>query len=220
MIIGLSGYARSGKDEAAKVLVEQHGFIRIAFADKLREFLYALNPIVHASIEWPDQYNNNYWLHTVRLRDVIDRYGWDGYKETPYVTEIRQLLQKLGTEAGRQVLWDSIWIDAAFHGVHDGNDYVVTDARFPNEADAIIERGGYVLRISRAGVGPANDHPSETSLDTFNFDGHINNSGDLEEYHQKVNEAYQAIKDGRLLGIGRRLLREAMFSIDEGPVGK
>ena len=33
-IIGLSGYARSGKDEAAKVLVEELGFPRVAFADK------------------------------------------------------------------------------------------------------------------------------------------------------------------------------------------
>ena len=39
-IVGLSGYARSGKDEAAKVLVEEFGFTRVAFADKLREVLY------------------------------------------------------------------------------------------------------------------------------------------------------------------------------------
>jgi dephospho-CoA kinase len=45
-LIGLSGYARSGKDEAAKVLIEEFGFKRIAFADKLRDFLYALDPIV------------------------------------------------------------------------------------------------------------------------------------------------------------------------------
>ena len=45
-IIGLSGFARSGKDEAAKVLVEEFGFKRVGFADKLREVLYALNPLV------------------------------------------------------------------------------------------------------------------------------------------------------------------------------
>jgi dephospho-CoA kinase len=48
MIVGISGYARSGKDEAAKALVEM-GFERRAFADKLREFLLALNPMVGLS---------------------------------------------------------------------------------------------------------------------------------------------------------------------------
>ena len=46
MIIGLSGYAQSGKDTVAKVLIEEYGFTRIAFADKIREFLYDLNPQV------------------------------------------------------------------------------------------------------------------------------------------------------------------------------
>jgi dephospho-CoA kinase len=46
MIIGLSGYSRSGKDEVAKILVEDYGFTRIAFADKIRELLYEMNPIV------------------------------------------------------------------------------------------------------------------------------------------------------------------------------
>src|SRR6478736_3251293 len=102
MIIGLSGYARSGKDEAAKVLVEEYGFTRIAFADKLRDFLLAVDPIVGV----------DFFEHEVyRLSDIIMEFGWDGYKETIDADEIRMLLQRLGTEAGRQVLWDSIWID-------------------------------------------------------------------------------------------------------------
>ena len=46
MIIGISGYARSGKDSVANILVQDFGFERRAFADKLREALYALNPII------------------------------------------------------------------------------------------------------------------------------------------------------------------------------
>lgn len=180
MIIGLSGYARSGKDEAAKVLVEKYGFERIAFADKLRDFLYALNPKVGRK-----------WLfREVRLRDVIDEYGWDGYKESKHVSEIRPLLQRLGTEAGRNVLWDSIWIDAAFHGLDPAGNYVVTDCRFPNEAEAVRERGGSVVRITRSGVGPANGHASETSLDDYEFDYRIDNSGTLEEYHTAISKFY------------------------------
>lgn len=189
MIVGLSGYARSGKDEAAKVLVENHGFTRIAFADKLRDFLYALNPLINPT---PERYFTNP-KQPVRLRDVIgdDRIGWEGYKETIYSDEIRGLLQRLGTEAGREVLWDSIWIDAAFHGLNPAGNYVVTDCRFPNEAEAVRSRNGAVVRITRSGVGPANGHASETSLDDYEFDYRIDNSGTLEEYHQLIEHFYE-----------------------------
>src|SRR6478609_11250458 len=153
-IIGLSGFARSGKDEAARVLVEEYGFVRVAFADKLREVLYALNPIVDMG------FDDFLELQPVYVQEVIDAYGWDGYKETEYGTEIRRLLQRLGTEAGRQTLWDTIWIDAALDTV-SANKVVVTDARFYNEFDAVRERGGVIWRIERDGVGPANSHASE-----------------------------------------------------------
>lgn len=181
MIVGLSGYARSGKDEAAKVLVEEYGFTRIAFADKLRDFLLAVDPIV--GIDFFDH-------ETYRLSDIIKDFGWDGYKETVDADEIRGLLQRLGTEAGRNVLWDSIWIDAAFHGLDPAGNYVVTDCRFPNEAEAVRERGGSVVRIDRRGVGPANGHASETSLDDYEFDYRIDNSGTLEEYHTAIKKFY------------------------------
>jgi hypothetical protein len=44
-LVAFSGYARSGKDTAADALLPL-GFQRVAFADKLRECLYALNPTV------------------------------------------------------------------------------------------------------------------------------------------------------------------------------
>jgi hypothetical protein len=206
LIIGLSGYARSGKDEAAKVLVEQFGFERIAFADKLRDFLYALNPIVDINVvvhPFDDENGKlrlGYEPQNVRLKEVIDRNGWDGYKETRYGAEIRGLLQRLGTEAGRNVLWDSIWIDAAFHGLDPAGNYVVTDCRFPNEAEAVRSRNGAVVRITRSGVGPANGHASETSLDDYEFDYRIDNSGTLEEYHELIGNFY----DGFLRDNGRR----------------
>ena len=193
-IVGLSGYARSGKDEAAKVLVEEFGFTRVAFADKLREVLYALNPIVSFGV-----YENFHWDYSknVHVQDVTDECGWDGYKETEHGPEIRRLLQRLGTEAGRQTLWDSIWVDAALTGHPEDARLVVTDCRFPNEAQAIKDRGGVVWRISREGVGPANSHPSETSLDDWNFDAWVDNNGTLDEYHE-------AVRNGHLWTLGEK----------------
>lgn len=187
-LIALSGYARAGKDEAAQVLVNEYGFIRVGFADKLRDLLYAINPWVKGHkagmIDWR------------LLQDVIDEYGWDGYKDSSYGKEIRRLLQRLGTEGGRQTLWDSIWIDAALTGLPEDAKVVVTDTRFVNEAKAVTERGGKLWRITRKGVGPAvspdgSIHSSETSLDDWPFDVKLYNYGTVEEYHDQIRSAYE-----------------------------
>jgi len=166
MLIGLSGYARAGKNEVAKILIEEFGFEEVAFADKLRECLYALNPIV-------DKYNT-----TQYLQEVIDTFGWDGYKETIYKDEIRRLLQNLGTEVGREILGENIWVDSTLN--FTGPNVVVTDVRFPNEAFAIKLREGMIYRVERPGVVPINNHISETALDAWKFDEYIDNHRDLD----------------------------------------
>lgn len=178
-LLGFSGYARSGKDTAVEQLGTL-GYHRIAFADKLREVLYALNPIVETDS------GDGHRL----LGEVIDKFGWNGYKESPFGPEIRRLLQRLGTEAGRQALWDSIWVDAALRVV-DNNplmQYAISDCRFPNEADAVRSRGGKMIRITRPGVGPANSHASETGLDDYPFDVFIDNDGTPEDLRDKIME--------------------------------
>lgn len=173
MIIGLSGYARSGKDSAADAL-ESVGFRRIAFADKLREFMYEMNP--------PLKCNGM----IAELRDVIDSYGWDGYKSTIWASDIRRWMQVVGTDCVRGILGDSIWADATFNSIDPNKNYVFTDCRFVNEADGIVARGGRMYRIMRNGVGPANDHKSEVALDHYEFDGFIHNDGTLAEFHDSV----------------------------------
>ena len=46
MIIGLSGYARSGKDTVAETLVNEYGFKRVAFADKIKDLLYTMGDVI------------------------------------------------------------------------------------------------------------------------------------------------------------------------------
>lgn len=187
-LIGLSGFARSGKDTAAAVLVEEFGFVKVAFADKLRDMIYALNPIVvadarhHGMFPEPDYSGKVY----KRLQDVIDEYGWDNYKTCPFYWEIRELLQRQGTEAGRLTLWDTIWIDAALTGLPEDARVVVSDCRFKNEARAIRDRGGSIVRIDRPGTKAANEHPSEHDLDGYDFDGYITNDGTTDDYRQTV----------------------------------
>lgn len=175
MIVGLSGYARAGKNEAARGL--EPVFKTVAFADKLREFLYILNP----------QVGSGSYHERVRVQDVIEMHGWDGYKESPYGNEMRALMQRLGTECGRNLISDSIWIDATLDHVGNRN-VAVADCRFPNEARAIKKRGGIVIRIEKPGVGPVNSHPSETALDNWDFDYTINNTGSVTDLHFAIQQ--------------------------------
>lgn len=185
-IVGLSGYARVGKDTAAEAL-SSLGFVRISFADKLRDFLYEFNPIIDVEYEIGGGAG-------VRLRSIIDSYGWDGYKETIYYNEIRRNLQVLGTECGRKIVGDNIWVDALLDGLSDGK-YVIADVRFPNEANGIRDRGGKIYRIERDGIGAFNDHPSEVSLDHYEFDGFIHNDGTPAEFKHSVR---RKILEGRI----------------------
>jgi pimeloyl-ACP methyl ester carboxylesterase len=177
-IIGINGFAGAGKDEAAKALLT-YGYERIAFADVLRDIAYAIDPIVYIGDHRTDPQQGTY----ARLQNVVDIHGWDFSKNN--YSDVRRLLQRLGTEAGRDILGENIWVDTAFART-SASKIVVTDVRFPNEADGIRDRGGRVVRIDRPGVGPRNDHPSETSLLDYDFDAVINNDSTVEDLHARI----------------------------------
>jgi len=162
MIIGLSGYAQSGKDTLAGMLIGLHKYENRSFADPIRKLLYETNPLVK------DEY---------RVKSVVDAYGWDKAKvEFP---ELRNLLQTLGVGA-RHVFNDQFWVDQGLAGLSAGDKVVITDVRFPNEADAIKNLGGQIWRIKRLGIGAVNEHVSETAMDGYKVDQIFINNGSIE----------------------------------------
>lgn len=186
LIIGLAGYARSGKNEAAEALT-QHGWKQAAFADKLREFLLAVDPVI------PGPYGTGNLRLSILIRDV----GWE-YAKDQY-PEVRALLQRTGTEAGRKLLGSNVWVDALFKDFIDSPALVVTDVRFPNEAEAVTDRGGVLIRIARPGVGPAKDkvgrvHESEIALDGWPFDHVLYNDRSVRDLHRKLRGVAELVQ--------------------------
>lgn len=172
MIIGLCGFARAGKDEVAKALVEELGFRRLAFADALKAVLYDIHPRIAAS---------------------VDLFGWEHVKEN-VLLDGRGWLQRLGV-ACREHLGADVWVnavmDAAWETVPDRRGWVdakvvISDVRFPNEIEAVRYRGGELWRIDRPGVGPANDHISEHAWADGPFDRVIQNSGTIQDLRKLV----------------------------------
>lgn len=187
MIIALSGYGGAGKDSVADVLVEEYGFKRYAWADTLRLAAAALNPIVAV-----DPYGA-----VIHYNHAIEEVG---YNEAKFkYPEVRILLQRLGTEVGRELIGDNVWVDATLARIarecDPFDDVVITDTRFKNEAAVVKERQySYVVRVNRPGVGPAGDHPSEVDLDDYPFDRVIDNDGTLDELAETVKTFHDSLE--------------------------
>ena len=168
MIIGLSGYARSGKDEVAKILVEDYGYKRVAFADKIRDLLLETNPQVKDGF---------------RVESVVGAYGWDQAKVL--FPEIRNLLQRLGVGA-RKTFGDGFWVWQVIQDLEPNIKYVITDVRFKNEGDFVKESNGKIWKVVRAGVEPVNSHISERDMDGYKVDMILKNEGTLEDLRTLV----------------------------------
>jgi hypothetical protein len=174
--IALIGRARSGKDTVAARLVAQ-GYTRVAFADPLKRALLGMNPYVPTG---PGI--------TVRLESLIADVGWDYAKD--HYPEVRRLLQHTGQTI--RELDPGFWVSAALDEIAGiWSPVVVSDVRYPNEAEALRVRGFKIVRIVRPDAGPlpggASAHDSETALDNYVPDALIYNGGSLAELHSRAD---------------------------------
>ena len=176
MIIGLTGYAQSGKDSVANILVNNYGYTRVAFADPIRELLYQMNPAVK---------DGGY-----RVQSTVDAYGWDVAKTA--FPEVRNMLQNLGVGA-RKTFGDMFWVQQALRQVSPEGNFVITDVRYPNEAKAIrAYEDSQIWRIKRSGVDPVNTHASETAMDGERVDQIFVNNGTLEDLQVLISTRMRA----------------------------
>lgn len=81
--------------------------------------------------------------------------------------------------------------------------WLVTDVRFPNEAKAIEDRGGVMIRVERTNFQDGSDyawgnessnHESETALDSYKFHFTILNNGTLQDLYKSVDSIIHLIK--------------------------
>ena len=176
MLIAFSGLKGSGKDTAANVLVNEYGFTKIAFADALREALLTLDPQVPTKV-------GNYYA----LSYLVKMYGWDQSKrEFP---EVRRLMQVFGTEVGRALLDENVWIKNLTKKHRDisksDTRYVITDCRFENEAKFVHDALGIIIWVKRPGI-KSDGHASETDVVKKYADYFLTNDESLEELEEDV----------------------------------
>lgn len=190
-LIGLGGRLRSGKDVVADRLVEKHGYVKLGMSDALHEAMLALDPLIvtyegaGGIYDW-DNYS-----------DLVAKIGYVEAKKNPYV---RAYLQRLGTDVGRNLLGENVWVDMMARKIDDhrgaGHPVVVTGIRFPNELQMVAELGGWTTWINRPTAGhefiPGHDmsitqHSSENSVREGDFMVIIQNDGSLEQLYEKAD---------------------------------
>lgn len=174
LLIGLTGKARSGKDTVGKYLVDVYGYRTYAFAEPLKQacaFMFGVDI--------------DYFYNPLLKEKVIPEWGYSP----------RQMAQKLGTEGGRELFRQDIWIVRAQVEL---NKYltnqrpravVVTDVRFDDEAAWIRKNGGQVWQIDRKGIQKVSEHKSEAGIILQEEDIVINNNGTLEELYAIIDES-------------------------------
>lgn len=142
MIIGMGGFKGSGKDTAADLLVKNHKFKRIAFADHLKD-------IAALMFDWPRDLLQGDTEESRKWREIPDKWWSEEFGKD---FSPRLALQLLGTEAVRNVFHPSFWVIYLKRTIESNpkQNYVITDARFPNEIEFIQnDLNGFYVRVVR-----------------------------------------------------------------------
>ena len=184
-IIGLVGFAGSGKGTVADVLVDKHQFTKLSFADGVKDCVASI-------FGWPRHLLEGDTEPSRAFREKRDDF-WSaklGIEVTP-----RWALQTMGTEAGRNVFHDKIWIYSVEKRLSEYKNVVIPDVRFPNEIDFIKEHNGFIVRVVR-GDEPvwynAAYHQNTGSHRAYLFDSNL----------KKMEEAYPSVHYSEWAWIG------------------
>lgn len=182
MIVGMTGVAGSGKDTVARYLAEHYGFAVVSFAMPL---YLAVSAITDMCLD--DLYDREIKEATI---------PWLG--KSP-----RELLQSLGTDWGRRMVSEDIWIKIAMHRAKEiadeGGNVVIPDVRFDNEAMAVRLAGGENWLVERPGVhscvGATADHESEKGISKILVDSTLLNDSSIEALRAQADRSLVQYKE-------------------------
>ncbi|MFD3952190.1 hypothetical protein ACFWRC_19465 [Streptomyces albidoflavus] len=185
--IGIIGRARVGKDTAGAWLVKHRRYKRVAFADPLKEAALRVDPIVVPP-------ESDYGIPGDTLAEVVGWRGWEYAKDR--LPETRRFLQELG--AAIRTIDEDFWLRAAMTTVVDangaGHPAVITDVRYPNEAESLSRAGFVLIYIERPGV-PQLAHESEGALTGADADYHLVNDGNVTGLHAALEAVVDDVTD-------------------------
>lgn len=139
MLIGLVGFIGSGKGTVADILCGNYGFKKESFAAGVKDAASVI-------FSWDREMLEGETKESREWREKPDPWWSEkfGYEFTP-----RKALQWIGTEAGRDIFHNDLWILSLMRRIKPSENYVIADVRFPNEIQRIKDMGGFVVWVRR-----------------------------------------------------------------------
>jgi len=197
-LIGISGKARTGKDTFAQMLAEElqketgQAYILMAYANELklkiqRDFDLSYEQLWGDEKEIPDK---RYIRIKAELSPSVKVYGGKPEKDIYWTS--REIMQSYG-QFFREIDYH-FWVKYLFRVIEEKEykNVIITDSRHINEVDAIVDRGGYHIRVERDTKDYRvhnTQHISETALDSAHrIDFKVSNNGTLDELRNRVKD--------------------------------
>lgn len=185
MLIAITGHKYSGKSTVAAMLAnafyKASGFKTIwdidSFARPLKEIVCALSGCTMEQLEDYDFKEN----------EIVPEHLWAFCVNEKH--NYRSLLQGMGDYLRSKN--PDIFIDSVLVG--DTSNLIISDCRFPNEAKAIRDKGGIIVKVVRDGVVSKDVHPSETNIDNIAGNIIVFNDGSLEHLKAMVDVLAKSI---------------------------
>jgi len=163
--------------------IKQYGF-----ADKLKEILINVFGLTYEQCYGTDQEKNQLTHLLWGNMPDIDFYNKYIYTDNFSNMSGREVMQYMGTNVFRKV-FEPCWTSYLVNRIKKEQPEIalISDMRFPNEAEAIKNEGGFVVRLLRTKSGE-DLHASETSLNDFeDFDAVIDNrTMSIEEQNETI----------------------------------
>lgn len=217
MLVGITGPAQNGKDTLATFMLSQLPHVsQYALASKIKEFLYStMNTKLSMSEckEGTQEFvTTEYWLLEAlksSLKDGLHHYGVspesaietmlkvlkettedyyvDGHDVIHFKSSWRELMQHIGTDWGREYVNENIWLYWMPKSGH-----FITDVRRDNEAQAVIDQGGLIIKVIDDRKGAiVKSHVSEEGISKDLIRITVNNNGSLKDLQDVAKSLVQ-----------------------------
>lgn len=187
-VTGFTGKMGSGKTTACDYMLTHFPkHVKVNFKDALvaelkKNFMPLLREMYHATIEFAID-GEPYYEKDEDMCKYL-------FKVKPPL--VRKLLQGYGTEVRRADdpnYWVKQWKIEVQKQLDLGNWVVCDDVRFLNEAEAIHEMGGILVRIQRPDIVDTGTHSSETEMEQIGVSRIIETKqGDLESLYKQLDD--------------------------------
>lgn len=184
MIIGICGFKSSGKDTIAEYLIKEYSFKKVSFASTLKD-------IISIMFGWSRDKLEGITKEDREWREKIDPW-WSKTLKMPLLSP-RYVMQYFGTDLFRNNFHEDIWVKIVENKVskyleEDMNaNVVITDCRFNNEINMILQLGGKIIHVHRnSPIEVKCIHSSEIEWIRCYKDYDIENVGTIKELEEKV----------------------------------